>query len=109
MLIVTTPTAWTWPFELGRHGPHYYSRRALLDLIGKAGFTVLQARGEGGLVFYFATWLKSWLSPLGVRLFRNRWWQLIDTVLIPFYALSVPVDSMLPWPPANWVVLAQKI
>jgi SAM-dependent methyltransferase len=107
-LIVTTPTSWTWPFELGRHGPHYYSRRELVKLIEAAGFTVSQFAGAGGVVFYLATWLKSWLSPVGARLFRQGWWRLIDGALAPLYALAVPIDTALCWPPSNWIVLAQK-
>jgi SAM-dependent methyltransferase len=108
LLIVTTPTAWTWPFELGRHGPHYYSRRQLIRLIEDAGFTVKQARGAGGVVFYCASWLKSWVSPIGVRLFRERWWVVIDGALAPFYALAIAVDYVARWPATNWVVLAEK-
>jgi len=108
MLIITTPTSWTWPFELGRHGPHYYGRDQLVALVERAGFKVRVTQGKGGLVFYGANWLKSWLSPFGARVFRKQWWKIIDGALAPVYALSIATDAAARWPPTNWILLAQK-
>jgi SAM-dependent methyltransferase len=107
-LVVTTPTHWTWPFELGRHGPHYYSLPELESLIQEAGLDVRLQRACGGALFWLSNFIKSWLSPLGQRLLGRRWWPVIDTALLPAYGLSKLTDRFLPFPPTNWLVVAQK-
>lgn len=47
-LVVTTPTHWTWPFEFGRHGPHYYGRAALTQLLEDGGFEICSCKACGG-------------------------------------------------------------
>jgi SAM-dependent methyltransferase len=106
--IVTTPTHWTWPFEFGRHGPHYYSRPALVNLISASGLQIENITPCGGGASYFLNLIKNWLSPVGMRVFRSHWWGLIDGVLTPGYMVAIVLDRLLPFPPTNWVVLARK-
>lgn len=106
--IITTPSHWTWPYEFGRHGPHYYTRRALMLSVTDAGMKVRFAHGCGGLTFYSANLVKSWLSPLGVRLLGKRWWPLIDHILMPFYMIAYVIDPILRFLPSNWFLVAEK-
>jgi SAM-dependent methyltransferase len=108
-LVITTPTQWTWLFEFGRHGPHYYSQTALNNLLKKNGFEVLSCKPLGGGLFWTANLVKSWVSPIGLRLFPSKWWLIIDTILIPLYWLSKFVDRLFPFPPTNWLFVAKKI
>jgi SAM-dependent methyltransferase len=107
-LVITTPTHWTWAFELGRHGPHYYSKNELIKLIKDSGLEVQSCKPCGGGVFWLANLLKSWLSPIGLRLFRTKWWWLIDKVLLPIYFISQFTDRILVFPPTNWLLVAKK-
>lgn len=107
-LIVTTPTHWTWLFEFGRHGPHYYRQRELECLIMAAGLTVSRRSACGGVLFWLANLVKSWLSPVGVRLLGKRWWKAIDSTLLHVYRLSLLFDRILPFPPTNWLMIARK-
>jgi SAM-dependent methyltransferase len=50
-LIITTPTRWTWPFEFGRHGLHYYDKAALTKLLEDSGFDVYSWTACGGGYF----------------------------------------------------------
>ncbi|MDH5444517.1 MAG: class I SAM-dependent methyltransferase [Gammaproteobacteria bacterium] len=108
LLLVTTPTIWTWLFEMGRHGPHYYSKSKLAQLVQDSGIEVKDIKSCGGLLFYMSNLIKSWISPFGTRLFKNKWWNIIDTSLSPLYFLSILVDKVLPFPPTNWVLHAKK-
>lgn len=107
-VIVTTPTSATWLFEFGRHGPHYYSKKSLKRLAENAGFNIKQIAHCGGFVFYCSNLMKSWLSPIGVRVFRRRWFPIIDTLLIPLYAASLITDCFLLFPATNWVMVCEK-
>lgn len=106
--IITTPTHWTWLFEFGRHGPHYYSRPALAGLVSSSGLKINSITSCGGVATYLLNLTKSWLSPAGMRIFGSFWWKLIDGVLTPFYVIALFLDKLLPFLPVNWVVLAQK-
>lgn len=107
-IVVTTPTKWTWPFEFGRHGPHYYSRKSLIHLVNAAGLQVHYVVGCGGLLFYCANLIKSWSSPIGLRLMGRHWWPFIDGLLMPVYVTSSLFDQLLPFPPSNWVLIGEK-
>lgn len=108
-LIITTPTHWTWPFEFGRHGPHYYDKAALTKLLKYSGFEIVSFKACGGTGFWLANLLKSWASPLGYILFRKRWWVIIDTALLPIYYASQFTDRFFAFPPTNWLMVAKKI
>ena len=67
-LVITTPTHWTWQFEFGRHGPHYYDKAALQKLLEDSAFEVhaCTACGGGGIlagqsaeILAVADWLSS--------------------------------------------------
>ena len=106
--VITVPTHWTWLFEFGRHGPHYYSHRTLFKLVVSSGLKIDRLLGCGKVVLYIANLVKSWLSPIGIRIFRQHWWALIDGILKPVYMLAAGVDTLLPFTPSNWVVMAHK-
>ena len=108
VVVITVPTHWTWIFEFGRHGPHYYSRRALSKLIASSGLKIDSFSSCGGLGKYTISAVKSWISPFGIRIFRQHWWALIDGLLRPVFMLAVVLDILLPFPPSNWVVMAHK-
>ena len=108
VVIITVPTHWTWIFEFGRHGLHYYTRRKLSKLIASSGLKVDTLSGCGGVSMYIINLVKSWLSPIGIRIFRQHWWVLLDSILIPLFILAASVDILLPFPPSNWVVMAHK-
>lgn len=107
-LVITTPTHWTWPFEFGRHGPHYYDLAALTKLLEDSGFEVRSYKALGGGGNWLANLLKSWLSPIGYRLLKKRWWALIDWVLLPVYFISQFTDRLLMFLPTNWLMIARK-
>ena len=106
--VITVPTHWTWIFEFGRHGPNYYSSRALYKLVESSGLRVDTLSGCGGLAMYIVNLFKSWVSPIGIRIFREHWWTAIDGILRPVFVIAVGLDILLPFPPSNWVVLAHK-
>ncbi len=106
--VITVPTHWTWIFEFGRHSPHYYSRFTLFKLIENSGLKVDTLSGCGGVGIYFINLVKSWVSPLGIRIFRQHWWAVIDGMLRPIFMLVAGVDTLFPFPPSNWVVVARK-
>jgi len=81
--IITTPTQWIWIYEFGKHGPHYCSREKLIKLAEDAGLKCCQIAACGGFLFYVSGLLKSWTSPLGLRIFGRKWWILIDGLLLP--------------------------
>jgi SAM-dependent methyltransferase len=107
-LIITTPTHWTWPFQFGRHGPHYYTLPRLEELIREAGLKIHVSRACGGALYWLTSLVKSWLSLFGNRLLGQRWWPLIDGVLSPVYKLAYRVDRVLKFFPTNWLVVAKK-
>ncbi|MFN5173587.1 MAG: class I SAM-dependent methyltransferase [Holosporaceae bacterium] len=107
-LVVTTPTRWTWIFEFGRHGPHYYDRKSLETLITRAGLEIQNFCACGGALFWLTNLIKSWLSPVGIRLLGKRWWPTIDAILSPLFHVSSLTDRILPFPATNWLVVAKK-
>ena len=107
-LVITTPTHWTWPFEFGSHGPHYYDRPALTKLLEDSGLEIRSCNACGGGVNWLANLLKSWLSPIGYRLLNKKWWTLIDTALLPVYFISQFTDRLLIFLPTNWLMVAKK-
>lgn len=108
-ILLTVPTAYTWPWEFGRHSPHYYTRNSIKYLLESGGMTILSIRTCGGLGYFVLQSAKSWLSPIGVRLFGpDRWWRWCDRVLSPLFAVAHILDKFLPWPPCHFVITAQK-
>lgn len=109
MVIITTPTLYTWIFEFGKHGPHYYTKQNLIDLVQGSGLTVIKEFKCGGLGTYSTNLFKSWLSYIGLRLFPKKWWLFIDIVLKPFYIISYYfIDKIFPILPSNWFLIAKK-
>ena len=106
--IFSTPTNFTWIFEFGRHGPHYYSKKKLITLIESNGFRVDEFRQAGGFLFFLTNILKSWISIFGYKIFGGKFWYFIDSVLLPFYLLSLLTDKIFNFFPTNYLVLASK-
>ena len=107
--IMTTPTNWTWIFEFGNHGPHYYSKKDLKNLVLEAGFKIDKIFSCGGLIFWLTNILKSWLSYFFFPLLGNKWWDIIDYILRPIYKFSKTTEGFLSFPPTNWLLIARKI
>ncbi len=75
VLVIAAPSIWSWPFEFGRHGFHYYSKIKLNNMINLSGFRVLENYSAGGL-----------LGDL-FMIFYN--WQRF-LILIPLYFIHKP-------------------
>ena len=106
--IFSTPTNYTWIFEFGRHGPHYYSKKKLIDLIESNGYKIEEFHKIGGVVFFFTNLLKSWISIFGYKIFGNKFWNFIDCFFLPFYLTSMLTDRFFNFLPTNYLVLASK-
>jgi SAM-dependent methyltransferase len=106
--LITTPTHWTWLFELGRHGPHYYDLATLESLVLASGLKIEDRRSLGGALYWLLTLVKSWLSRIGLRLLGQNWWCVVDRLLLPIYVFSLLTDRILPFPPTNWLLIARK-
>lgn len=60
IFILSVPSIWSWPFEFGRHGYHYYSKEKLLEITQKEGFEVFNFHSLGGLFGWLFMILYSW-------------------------------------------------
>ena len=107
-LIMTTPTHWTWIFEFGRHGPHYYDKNAIYKLLSNSDLKVERIYNCGGLILWVVNLFKCWISYVFLPIFGKKWWSLIDTVLKPLFILSWWTEKLLPFLPCNWLVIAKK-
>jgi SAM-dependent methyltransferase len=108
-LIVTVPTHWTWIFEWGHHGPHYYTCGDLTELVRSAKGEVLSVKSCGGAATFAGNWLKSWISPVGLALLGQRWWPLADAVFAPWFLLAAVLDSALRVLPSNWILIGRRL
>lgn len=60
MFIVAVPSTWSWPFEFGRHGYHYYSRDSIIELVEKAGFEIINYYNAAGLLGFIFMLAYNW-------------------------------------------------
>jgi len=58
------PSIFTFPFQLGRHGYHYYTKKNLLNKFRKMGFKIEGIYSFGGLAGFFFSLLQNWLDLL---------------------------------------------
>ncbi len=59
-LIIAVPSIWTWPFEFGRHGFHYYSLEAIKKISTKEGLAIKETYRAGGLFGLLFTLAYNW-------------------------------------------------
>lgn len=60
IFILAVPSVWSWPFEFGRHGFHYYSKRHILDFVEKFGFKVVKFYESSGFLGFIFMILYNW-------------------------------------------------
>lgn len=65
-LILAVPSFYTWPFEFGRHGFHYYSLDRVKQLVKRAGFKIIKFKKCGGPFGWLFVLCYDWLSFLVV-------------------------------------------
>ena len=60
LLILSVPSIFTWPYEFGRHGYHYYSEKKILTMVNQSGFRLVKLHKSGGLFGFVFMILYSW-------------------------------------------------
>lgn len=60
------PSIFTYPFQLGRHGFHYYTKAEIVSKLKKAGLKIKQIHNVGGLVGYIFTFCLNWIDLLAL-------------------------------------------
>lgn len=58
--ILAVPSVWSWPFEFGRHGYHYYDLKNLKSILTAAGFRVIETYSSGGFFGFIFMILYNW-------------------------------------------------
>lgn len=61
IFILAVPSVWSWPFEFGRHGYHYYTKRRIVTLCEKAGFKLLDLYQAGGFLGFIFMIIYNWI------------------------------------------------
>lgn len=96
-VVVSVPTVWTWPFQLGRHGPHYFSARHLRALL-ETHFVDIDLVSVGGPFTWFIQLVKNWLVLVTILLASDRqvYWRRVDALSAPFMRAAHRADRWLP-------------
>lgn len=63
-LILAVPSIWSWPFEFGRHGYHYYTWGNLHKLLKYYKFEIVKFRESGGFLGFIFMIIYNWLRFL---------------------------------------------
>lgn len=58
--LLSVPSIWSWPFEFGRHGHHYYSKRKLIEMTEKEGFKIIKFFSLSGIFGWLFMIFYSW-------------------------------------------------
>lgn len=58
--ILAVPSVWSWSFEFGRHGYHYYNLKDLMVQLAGAGFEVIETYSSGGFFGFIFMILYNW-------------------------------------------------
>lgn len=66
---IIVPSIFTFPFQLGRHGFHYYKKEDITAKLKKAGFKVKKAEDVGGFWGWCFTLFLNWASLLALAPF----------------------------------------
>lgn len=61
ILVLAVPSVWSWPFEFGRHGFHYYKRRNIIKLAKKVGFSIEVFHEAGGFLGFIFMIPYNWI------------------------------------------------
>jgi len=59
-LVIAVPSIWTWPFEFGRHGFHYYSLQTLKKITTNKQLRVQEIYVAGGILGLLFTLAYNW-------------------------------------------------
>ncbi|GEM_PF-5496228 len=138
VLILAVPSIWSWPFEFGRHGYHYYSLNNLKRLISQNGLMILESHscaGSTGFIFMIIyNWLRYFLLVPALIIYRiakvfhmtNISWQdfsvkLISSTLYYYHRSKTGVlihnkiiesilklDAKIKLFPASYILIVQK-
>ncbi|OGD93668.1 hypothetical protein A2697_01630 [Candidatus Curtissbacteria bacterium RIFCSPHIGHO2_01_FULL_41_44] len=60
ILVIAVPSIWSWPFEFGRHGFHYYSKSRIQKMLAESGFEILEQHSSGGAAGFLFMIAASW-------------------------------------------------
>ena len=60
ILVIAVPSIWSWPFEFGRHGFHYYSKSRIQNMLEESGFEKLEQHSSGGAAGFLFMLVYSW-------------------------------------------------
>lgn len=86
-LVIAVPSIWTWPFEFGRHGFHYYSLETLNKITFNKQLRVKEVYEAGGLLGLLFTLACNW----------PRFAILIPSLFL-YKFLSLARKTTLSWP-----------
>ncbi|KKP94041.1 MAG: Methyltransferase [Parcubacteria group bacterium GW2011_GWA1_36_12] len=137
-LILSVPSIWSWPFEFGRHGFHYYTKKKILNYVRESKFNIKEVYEAGGFVGFvfmiFYNWPRYLILILSLPFFitlkllniYNKPWKIFSKNLILstlyFYhrwkigiylhnaivKTIVKLDNILKLFPASYIIIAQK-
>jgi len=62
--LIMIPSVFTFPFQLGRHGFHYYTKTEIEDKLKKAGLKITAFSSIGGLFGYLFSLCQNWIDLL---------------------------------------------
>lgn len=60
IFIIAVPSVWSWPFEFGRHGYHYYTAGGIEKLCSSEKFEILNFHPSGGLFGFLFMIVYNW-------------------------------------------------
>lgn len=93
VLVAAVPSIWTWPFEFGRHGYHYYSKSTFLKLLDLHRFKIIKFYSAGGILGFLFMVLYNW----------PRFLILIPAFLIYKILVAISVEK------SSWKNFSKKI
>lgn len=64
VFFLIVPSIFTFPFQLGRHGFHYYTKKDIISKLEKTGFKLENLFSIGGLGGYLFSLVQNWLDLL---------------------------------------------
>lgn len=133
LLMLAVPSVWTWPFEFGRHGYHYYSKHELVSMVEKAGFKLVKFHQSAGFLGFLFMIIYNWprylLITLGwpiYKLLRKKSWtkfsaNLVNNSLYRYHRYEkgieihnkivqkiVEFDNKFKIAPASYILILQK-
>lgn len=60
ILILAVPSIWTWLFEFGRHGFHYYNKKEINETIKASSFKIIDFYQAGGILGFIFMIFYNW-------------------------------------------------